>query len=211
MRYRVHYLDFQLMDDKTLRELLPEFYKDYDLGMEGGKYEANVKVEMTKKIVFYFPNFPARKKAVLKHDIHHLVTGYPSTYTGETEIGAWEIASGCGGYWVAWILNMSGMMTGIVFNLWKVLKAFARGRRTKNLYHHLLSDEQALDIKLSELQQVLLLDQYSKNTRPGFVDYILFAGWAVIGLIYSILSLIVLPFVLVYTIYVVARLRTEHR
>jgi hypothetical protein len=198
------------MEDKTLSQLLPGFYDAHNLGMGGGKYEAYVRVEMTKKIVFYFPNFAARKKAVLKHDIHHLVTGYPSTYTGETEIGAWEIASGCKGYWVAWILNMSGMMTGIVFNLWNVLKAFARGRRTKNLYHHLVSDDAAMNMKLSELQNILLLDKYSRNTKPGFVDYILFAGWAIIGLIYSILSAILLPFVLLYTLYVVTRLRLQH-
>lgn len=198
------------MEDKTLRELLPGFYDAHNLGMEGGKYEANVRVEMTKKIVFYFPNFSARKKAVLKHDIHHLVTGYPSTYTGETEIGAWEIASGCKGYWVAWILNISGMMTGLVFNLWKVLQAFARGRRTKNLYYHLISDNEALEMKLSELQQLLLLDKYSKNTTPGFIDYILFAGWVIIGLIYSILSLLFLPFILIYTIYVITKLSLQH-
>lgn len=198
------------MEDKTIRELLPEFYKEYDLGVEGGKYEDFVKIEMTKKIILYIPNFAVRKKAVLKHDIHHIVTGYTSTFTGETEIGAWEIASGCKGYWIAWVLNMSGMMTGIVFNLWNVLKAFARGRRTKNLYHHLVSDDEALDMKLSELQKILLLDKYSKNTRPGFLDYILFTGWAIIGLIYSILSVILLPFVLVYTLYVVTRLRLQH-
>lgn len=197
------------MDDKTLKELLPEFYKENNLGMEGGVDSPSVRIEMTKKIVLYFPNFAARKKVVLKHDIHHLVTGYPSTYTGETEIGAWEIASGCTKYWVAWVLNISAMMTGIVFNLWKVLQAFARGRRTKNLYHHIISNEEALDMKASELKKILLLDKYPKNTRPGFADYILFASWAFIGLIYSILSLILLPFVIVYTIYVSVRMHLQ--
>ena len=197
------------MEDKTLKELLPEFYSEHNLGMEGGKYEANVRVEMTKKIVFYIPNFTARKKVVLKHDMHHIVTGYPSTYKGETEIGAWEIASGCRGYWVAWVLNMSGMMTGLVFNLWKVIQAFARGRRTKNLYYHLLTDEQAQDMKLSELQKKLLLDKYPKNTRPGLSDYFLFTAWVIIGLIYSILSMVLLPLVLIYTIYVITKLRLQ--
>jgi hypothetical protein len=203
-------MNYDLMEDKTLRELLPGFYSDHNLGMEGGANDPAVRIEFTKKIILYFPNFPARKKVVLKHDIHHLVTGYPSNYTGETEIGAWEIGSGCTNYWVAWTLNMSAMMTGIVFNLRKVVQAFARGRRTKNLYHHILSNDEAQDMKLSELQKVLLLDQHPKNTSPGFADYILFAGWAFVGLIYSILSLIFLPFVLGYTIYVNRRLRLQH-
>src|SRR5260221_1496557 len=78
------------MDNKTVAELLPGFYKEYNLGMEGGKTSSSVRIEMTKKLVLYFPNFTARKKAVLKHDIHHLVTDYPSTFKGETEISAWE-------------------------------------------------------------------------------------------------------------------------
>jgi NADPH:quinone reductase-like Zn-dependent oxidoreductase len=30
------------------------------------------------------------------HDIHHVLTGYDTTWRGKAEIGAWEIASGCG-------------------------------------------------------------------------------------------------------------------
>ncbi|HKB44793.1 MAG TPA: hypothetical protein VKC90_10390 [Chitinophagaceae bacterium] len=198
------------MDNKTAAELLPEFYKEYNLGMEGGKNSASVRIEMTKKFVLYFPNFTARKKAVLKHDIHHLVTDYPSTFKGETEISAWEIASGCKKYRAAWVLDMSGMMIGIVFNFRGVLKAFARGRRTKNLYYDVISTEEALDMKLSELKKLLWLDKYPKNTRPVFVDFILFVPLLLIGIIYSILSLILLPFIIIYSIYISTKLRLQH-
>ena len=198
------------MDNKTPAELLPEFYKENKLGMEGGKNSASVRIEMTKKFVLYFPNFTARKKAVLKHDIHHLVTGYPSTFKGETEISAWEIASGCKKYWAAWILDMSGMMMGIVFNFWGVMKAFARGRRTKNLYYDVIPTKEALDMKLSELKKLLWLDKYPKDTRPALVDYILFIPLALIGIIYSILSLIFLPFIVIYSIYITTRPRLQH-
>jgi len=190
------------MGDKTLRELLPEFYKQYNLGADGGNNSASVKIEMTKNFALYFPNFAARKRAVLKHDIHHLVTNYPSTFKGETEIGAWEIASGCKDYWVAWMLDMSGMMTGILFNFWGVIKAFARGRRTKNLYYNIISTDQALDMKPGELQKALSLDKYSKHTQPSFIDLLVFAAWASAGIIYSILSLVFLPFIIIYTIYI---------
>lgn len=198
------------MGDKTLRELLPEFYKENNLGMEGGNNSASVRIEMTKNFVLYFPNFTARKKAVLKHDIHHLVTNYPSTFTGETEISAWEIASGCKKYWAAWVLDMSGMMTGILFNFWGVLKAFARGRRTKNLYYDIISTEQALDMELSGLKKVLWLDKYPKNIKPSLIDFILFVVLALFGIIYSILSLVLLPFIIIYTIYVSSRMRLQH-
>ena len=193
------------MEDKTLKALLPGFYKEYNLGDEGGKNSSSVRVELTKKIIIYIPNFEARRRAVIKHDIHHIVTGYRSTFKGETEIGAWEIGSGCRGYWAAWVLNASGVMTGIVFNLWGVLKAFARGRRTKNLYYDNISTEEALNMKVSELEKRLFLKKYPKNTRPSFVDFILFAVFAFFGLIYSILSILLLPFILIYTLYILAK------
>jgi hypothetical protein len=190
------------MSDKTLREMLPDFYKQYNLGAEGGNNSSSVKIEITKNFALYIPNFAARKKAVLKHDIHHIVTNYPSTFIGETEIGAWEIASGCKSYWVAWMLDMSGMMTGILFNFLGVLKAFARGRRTKNLYYNIISNDKALDMKPGELQKILSLDKYSKNTKPSFSDFIVFGAWAFIGAIYSFFSLIFLPLIIIYTIYI---------
>ncbi|MGI8581188.1 MAG: hypothetical protein ACR2KX_03295 [Chitinophagaceae bacterium] len=198
------------MGDKTLRELLPEFYKQYNLGADGGNNSASVKIEMTKNFALYFPNFAARKRAVLKHDIHHLVTNYPSTFKGEAEIGAWEIASGCKNYWVAWMLDMSGMMTGIIFNFWGVIKAFARGRRTKNLYYNIISTNQALDMKPGELQKALSLDKYSKHTKPSFIDLLVFAAWAAAGIIYSILSLVFLPFIIIYTIYIKLQKHLQH-
>ncbi len=201
---------FAEIETQTPRELLPAFYKQYRLDEDGGKSKPHVKIELTKKIFLYIPNFTARKKAVLKHDIHHIVTGYPSTITGETEISAWEIASGCKKYWAAWVLDMSGMMMGIVFNFWGVIKAFARGRKTKNLYYNIISTEEVLDMKLSELQKFLWLDKYPKNTKPGFVDFILFVLLVLIGAIYSILSIIFLPFIIIYTIYIIVSHRLQH-
>lgn len=190
------------MEDKTLKDLLPDFYKEYNLGEEGGNNKSSVRVEVTKKIVLYIPNFKARRKAVIKHDIHHIVTGYRSTLKGETEIGAWEIGSGCKGYWAAWVLDASGVMTGIVFNLWGVLKAFARGRRTRNLYHDIAPNEKVLNMNVDDVKKLLYLDKYSKSTKPSFIDIILFTVFAFFGLIYSVLSILLLPFILIYTAYI---------
>jgi hypothetical protein len=190
------------MEDKKLADLLPEFHKQYGLGTDGGQSSPFVRIELSKKIILYFPNFKARKIAVLKHDIHHIVTGYRSTFKGETEIGAWEIGSGCRKYWAAWILDISSVMTGILFNPWKIVKAYARGRRTKNLYHHIISDEEALQMKLGEIQHALYLDKFTADTRPGLTDLLLFLLLALAGLLFSVVSLALLPFILAYTLYI---------
>lgn len=190
------------IDKQTPRQLLPEFYKQYDLNDDGGESSPFVRIEFTKKIILYFPNFDARRKAVFKHDIHHIATGYTSTFKGETEISAWELASGCRHYWVAWVLDMHAVMIGIFFNPLGVYRAFVKGRRTKNLYSDLFTDEQLMDIPLSKIKQSLLLTNYQPKQNGNFFDLLLFLLLILVGAIYSIISLVLLPFVLLYTLYV---------
>ncbi|MCD6068471.1 MAG: uncharacterized protein K0S33_3297 [Bacteroidetes bacterium] len=189
------------MENQTPGELLAKFYADNNLDADGGQNASSVKIELTSAICFYFPNFNARRRAVIKHDIHHLLTGYETNVAGESEISAWEIASGCKSYWAAFLIDSSGVMLGVLFNFWDVLKAFSRGRRTKNLYHELFSTEKALGMKIGELQTVLGLNDHPKNTRPTFIDFCLFSLFLVFGTIYSVLSLVLLPFIILYTLY----------
>jgi hypothetical protein len=189
-------------DMQTPRELLPVFYKQYDLNDDGGHSSSYVRIELTKKILLYIPNFDARRKAVFKHDIHHIATGYTSTFKGETEISAWEIASGCRHYWVAWVLDMQAIMIGMLFNPLGVYKAFVKGRRTKNLYNDAFADEQLMDMPLSEIKESLLLTNYPQKKKGNLIDLILFLLMLLLGVVYAALSLVLLPFVLFYTLYI---------
>ena len=72
-----------------------------------------------------FPNTRARVRAIRAHDVHHVVTGYATTWTGEAEIGAWEIASGCADQWAAWMLNLMALPIGLV----RLLQAQATRQR----------------------------------------------------------------------------------
>ena len=92
-------------------------------------------------------------------------------------------------------------MIGMLINFKAVLKAFARGRRTKNLYHDFYSDEQALDIPLEVLRKKLLLDQFPIDSKANFFDFILLSLFALYGLIFSLFSLILLPLIVIYSIY----------
>jgi hypothetical protein len=188
-------------NDQTPGELLSKFYSDNGLEPDGGQSSSSVKIEMASWLHFYIPNFDARRKAVIRHDIHHLVTGYSTDISGESEISAWEIASGCRNYPAAFFINTSGLMMGIPLNLKGVLKAFARGRRTKNLYHASLSAEEAMNMKVSELKELLLLNEHRIDTKPRITDFLLLAGFALYGAVFSILSFVLLPFVIVYSVY----------
>lgn len=187
----------------TPRELLPAFYQQYHLGEDGGQTSTYVKIEFTNRLFIYIPNSDARRKAVLKHDIHHLATGYTSTFKGETEIAAWEIGSGCTRYWVAFLLNLHGIAIGAFFNAAGVYKAFVKGRHTKNLYNSAFTDEQLMDMPISTIKEYLLLNNYTLNSSNSFADTLLFIWFVLVGSIYGILSLVLLPFTLIYTLYIV--------
>jgi hypothetical protein len=197
------------LENKTPREILGKFYSENHLEPDGGNSSSSVKIEITKNFHFYFPNFDARRKAVLRHDIHHLLTGYTTSLAEESAISAWEIASGCKKYRAAFFIDTSGMMIGIPIHFWGILKAFSRGRRTKNLYHDIISPTTALDMKIGELKKEFLLDKFPKDTKPTFIDFICFAGFSLFGLVFSIFSLVLLPIIIIYSIYIELKIRAK--
>jgi hypothetical protein len=89
--------------------------------------------------IFYvpypIPNTRARKRAVRIHDLNHLVSGYQTDRTGELEISAWELASGgCRDYVAAWVLDLAGLLGGLMVAPRRTARAFWTGRRQQNLY-----------------------------------------------------------------------------
>lgn len=105
-----------------------------DNGFENSYEERWVKLK-AGPIPIWFPNAPGRVRAVKLHDLHHLVTGYATDWTGEVEIAAWEIASGCSTFAWAWALNLSGIPIGLVLSPRRLFRAWVRGRRSRNFYH----------------------------------------------------------------------------
>lgn len=92
-----------------------------------------------------FPNTAQRVRSVRLHDLHHVLTGYDTSWTGEGEIAAWELASGCADHSAAWVLDFYAMLIALCIAPRRVSAAFRRGRRERNLYReefsHALLDE----------------------------------------------------------------------
>lgn len=81
------------------------------------------------------PNTRARKRAVRLHDLNHLVSGYKTDRIGELEISAWELASGgCRDYGAAWVLDLAGLLGGLLVAPRRTMRAFTAGRCQQNLY-----------------------------------------------------------------------------
>jgi ubiquinone biosynthesis protein Coq4 len=86
-----------------------------------------------------------------------VLTGYTTSWRGEAEIAAWELASGCRDHWAAWFLNGSAALIGRFIAPRAVWRAFRRGRASRNLYAREW-DDRILERSVGELRRELGLD-----------------------------------------------------
>lgn len=137
----------------TVREARARYFAENDLA-DGGYDDPWVELR-TGPFTIRFPNTAARVAAVKLHDLHHLATGYETTWVGEGEIGAWEIAGGCGRHVPAWILNLQALAIGTALAPSRMWRAFLRGSSGRTLYH---GDrvEDWLDRPLDDLRSTLV-------------------------------------------------------
>lgn len=167
------------MDDQslTLRAARQRYFDEWGFG-DGG-YEATwVALKPVAGINVGFPNTDARRRAVKMHDLHHVLTGYAADWTGEAEIGAWEIGAGCGAHVAAWILNLLALGYGVFIAPRQMLAAMARGRRSRSLYAAHELDERLLDERVGTVRQQLGIPA---AVTPTAADAVALAAWWVAG------------------------------
>jgi hypothetical protein len=161
-------------------------YFDRNNFKDGGYNDAWVNLKVGP-IPFGFPNTKARVRAVKLHDLHHVLTEYDTTWTGEAEIGAWEIASGCADHYAAWLLNMGAFAIGLTIAPGKVYRAFIRGRSSLNLYRRTFNDE-LLAQHVGELRTELRLGK--SIPEPSLSGKTSFYGWAAFSVAITLLPYI---------------------
>ena len=122
------------MDDTlTLGAARAAYYDRNGFGADGGDALNWVPVKVLG-LTLKIPNSEGRRRAVRLHDLHHVLTGYNTDLRGEAEIGAWELASGCLRWPAATVLNLFALGIGMVMAPRRLAHAWARGRKTRNLY-----------------------------------------------------------------------------
>lgn len=180
---------------QTVGQALEAYFETYGLGKDGGLDKKWAKIKVGK---FYIPlpNTAERKRALVFHDIHHLVTGYTAEWKGETSIGAWEVGSGCNDYYAAWALNLGLMALGIWIYPKEVFRAFIRGRRSRNLYHYLLTADEAKKMNIAELRAFLAIPEKGFE-NPATNEKMAFVKWWLVSWIFSfVFYLLPLPLLL---------------
>jgi hypothetical protein len=139
-----------------VRDARARYFAENGFG-DGGYQDRWVVLRAAGLPVAVFPNTRQRVRSVRIHDLHHLLTGYDTDWTGEAEIAAWELASGCRDHVAAWLLNLGAALIGLLVAPRAVWRAFARGRASRNLYEREWNDG-ILDRSLGELRRELGLD-----------------------------------------------------
>ena len=139
----------------TVGEAIDAFYRAHDFGEDGGANQKWVWIQFG----FFsipIPNSESRRKNVYLHDVNHILTGYDTSWKGESAVSAWEVASGGWGIlYIPWLLTLWAMGLGVVFYPGSVWQAFKRGRITLNAYTSGLRKEELFRLTVRELKQKL--------------------------------------------------------
>jgi hypothetical protein len=159
-------------DDSSVRAAREAYFAAN--GFSESSYTDNwVSVGKLGPLPLGFPNTASRKRAIPMHDLHHVATGYETTWIGEGEIGAWEIAGGCTDHAAAWVLNAAAFGFGLVVAPRRIYRAFIRGRHSRTLYH-LGWSESLLELSVADLKRRLRVD---REPRATWRDRLVFAAW----------------------------------
>jgi len=111
----------------------------------------------------YLPNLPARKRAVVLHDIDHVLTEYDASWRGEFEIAAFELGMGLGRYWFGWFIHCQTLLMGAPLAPRATLEAYVRGRRC----HTSLFDRDGVDDALLETTIGAIRAEIGLDKRTG--------------------------------------------
>ena len=184
----------------TLRNARALYFRLNNFGDDGGYDDQWVKVKVWR-IPIWWPNTQGRLRAVRLHDLHHVLTEYPTTWRGEAEIAAWEIGSGgVRKYYAGWLLDLLGVAQGLVINPRGVYGAFMRGSKTLNLYSTEFSDG-LLSNCVGEFRRRLDLDK--PFPPPTLGDHAAFVFWvlaSVMTIIVPVFAVLTLMAVIGYSI-----------
>ncbi|EDM78672.1 hypothetical protein PPSIR1_29513 [Plesiocystis pacifica SIR-1] len=147
--------------DLPLVDARKRYFEANGFDDEGGSEDGGGYDDETVRLIFLgrtltVPNPKSRRDALVYHDLHHVLTGYGTDLPGEVEVGAWELATGCGRYKAAWVLNATIFAVGLWRWPRRARAAFIWGRSTANLYGRAIAP--LLERRLAELREELAIE-----------------------------------------------------
>ena len=172
---------FEIIDvNVTLRDVMPKLSASNDMAADDDRGMAYWYLGRGL-LHIRVPNFGWRKRAIVRHDVHHLLTGYPCTPTGEMQMAAWEFAAGRFPHPGATTFCLPLVGMGAVLSPRRTFAAFVRGRHSTSLYATPLSDE-VLAARVVDLRQRFAPTVPTPATTRDWLTYL-----ALVGLSFSLM------------------------
>ncbi|MBA3769875.1 MAG: hypothetical protein H0X08_05170 [Blastocatellia bacterium] len=169
----------------TLGEARAEYFRRSGFSDDGGYSDRWIKVKVWR-VPIWLPNTAGRVEAVKLHDLHHVLTEYPTTWRGEAEISAWEIGSGgLRSFWEGWWLDLMNVAQGLIVNPGGVYRGFMRGRQSENLFASEFNDR-LLGSAVGEYRHRLGLEHTLSS--PSLSDYAAFVFWVTLAVLIYLIS-----------------------
>lgn len=179
--------DAKTVSELTMRQARDQFYKNNGFPADGGVSHETWSIVGCRDLKVYLPNFEWRKKAIPKHDLHHIITGYPFSPAGEFQISAWEFAAGRYRNFFTTLFCLPLVSMGAIWIPKRTFAAFVRGRNSKTLYGE-TDYEKILAKTVEEVRRELLPQTTLKPLMADRISYL--------GLVTSSALVIAAPFVL---------------
>ncbi|MBL8755926.1 MAG: hypothetical protein JNK15_21705 [Planctomycetes bacterium] len=162
-----------MAEDRTIGAAISAYRASCGIPPDGGAGARWVTVRALG-LPITFPNFAARRAILFLHDVHHLLSGYTTTWRGEAEIGAFELRTGCGRFWAAWMFNSGGFLFGLAIAPRAMFRAFVRAGTCTNFYG--TAEATVAERPVASARRELGLDQPPR--RGTWRDVAAFTVWA---------------------------------
>lgn len=176
-------------DDVLVAAALGQHYSTHGLAPNGGADDAWFRIRLGR-VSLRLPNPPARRRALVFHDVNHIATGYNTTFSqGEVAIAAFEIGAGCGPFPIVWAINLYGLGCGLFCAPRAIAIAYARGRRSTSIYRQALPRHVLLQMTVGAVRHGLCIT--AEDGAPRGSDYLSFGLWSAASLALLGLSVII--------------------
>jgi len=176
----------------TLRDLLNQFYLQYNIPAEGGVHDKTFEVPLPL-FTLTLPNFPWRKRMLYIHDLEHLLNEQDTSWKGEIFIASWEISTG---YYRNFPIIIFPLWT-MGWGLWKhpsaVFRGFRKGHSDKGIARLNMEQERLLALELPQLRELTL---NKREGRSQALCLITSVGWMALSQLVFLSPLITLSGIL---------------
>jgi len=121
------------------------------------------------------PNFSWRRAAIQRHDLHHILNGFPFNMRGEFQVATWEFAAGRYPHPGASLLLLPLVVLGLCWSPRAIWRAFMMGRRATSLYR-----PELLELDLPAIRALIREDTArAKSSKARTTDIMAFVGLVV--------------------------------